>query len=60
MMFVHIDTKTGGDVVSIAVTPKMTANELTRRAIKKANYPGDTSKFILHEVILGRKIMRHS
>ena len=52
-MFVHLDTKTGDDCVSIAVTPKMTARELQRRAIKKAkaaNYTGDSSRFVLHEV----------
>ena len=52
MMFVHIDTKTGDDCVSIAVTPKMTARELQRRALKKAraaNYTGDASRFVLHE-----------
>lgn len=53
MMFVYVDTRTGGDAVSIAIPPKMTAQELTRRVIKKSTYPGDTSKFILHEVILG-------
>ena len=53
MMFVHLDTKTGDDCVSIAVTPKMTARELQRRALKKArdaNYAGDASRFVLHEV----------
>ena len=52
-MFVHLDTKTGDDCVSIAVTPKMTARELQRRALKKArdaNYAGDASRFVLHEV----------
>ena len=52
MMFVHLDTKTGDDCVSIAVTPKMTARELQRKALKKArdaNYAGDASRFVLHE-----------
>lgn len=53
MMFVHIDTKTGDDFVSIAVTPKMTAHELQQKALRESNYAGDTSKFILHEVIQG-------
>ena len=51
-MFVHLDTKTGDDCVSIAVTPKMTARELQRKALKKArdaNYAGDASRFVLHE-----------
>lgn len=52
-MFVHIDTKTGDDFVSIAVTPKMTAHELQQKALRESNYAGDTSKFILHEVIQG-------
>jgi hypothetical protein len=58
MMFVHIDTKTGDDCVSIAVTPKMTAHDLQRRALKKASYAGDSTKFLLHEVILGGEMER--
>jgi len=61
MMFVHLDTKTGDDCVSIAVTPKMTARELQRRALKKArdaNYAGDASRFVLHEVVLGGELER--
>ena len=57
-MFVYIDTRTGGDCVSISVTPKMTANELRKRALKKSTYSGDASKFILHEVILGGEMER--
>ncbi len=58
MMFVHIDTKTGDDCVSIAVTPKMSAHELHSKALKKAAYSGDSSKFLLHEVILGGEMER--
>ena len=57
-MFVHIDTKTGDDVVSIAVTPKMTAAELQRKALAKAEYKGSTSHFVLHEVILSGQMER--
>lgn len=58
MMFVYIDTKTSGECVSVAVAPKMTANELQKRALRKANYDGDTSSFVLHEVILGGEMER--
>ena len=58
MMFVYFDTKTGGDCVSVAVTPKMTARELQRKALKKANYAGDASRFVLHEVVLRGELER--
>lgn len=58
MMFVYIDTKTGGECVSIAVTPKMTAQELQVRALRKSKFKGDPSDFILHEVILGGQMER--
>ncbi len=57
-MFVYFDTKTGGDCVSVAVTPKMTAEELQRRAIRKANYQGSVEGFVLHEVILRGEMER--
>lgn len=58
MMFVYLDTRSGGDCVSVAITPKMTAFELRKQVIKKATYQGDVSKFVLHEVILGGQLER--
>ena len=59
-MFVHIDTRAGGDCVSLAVTPKMTAHELQRRAVRKSSHASgaNASAFVLHEVIMGGEMER--
>ncbi len=67
MMFVYVDTRTSGHCVSIAVTPKMTAHELRRRALEKAstasctdeeNFDDENDDFVLHEVVLGGAMER--
>ena len=58
MMFVYVDTRSGGDCVSVAVTPKMTAHDLRSRVLKKSKFRGDTSNFLLHEVVLNGQLER--
>jgi len=59
VMFVYFDTKSGDNSVGIAVSPKMTANELQEKAIAKFGLTRDVSEeFRLHEVVLGGQLER--